>query len=134
MPLTSGRDMLRAARAGGYAVPALNVFNLEMLQAACRAAEAERAPLIVQISPRSVAYAGLRPLAALARALADETTIPVALHLDHGPDREACRAALEAGFTSVMYDGADLPYAENVARTREVVALAHGRNAAAEAE
>ena len=87
MPLTSGRDMLRAARAGGYAVPALNVFNLEMLQAACRAAEAERAPLIVQISPRSVAYAGLRSLAALARALADETTIPVALHLDHGPDR-----------------------------------------------
>lgn len=134
MPLASGRDILRAARAGGYAVPALNVFNLEMVQAACRAAEAERAPLIIQVSPRSIAYAGLRPLAAVAQALAAETTVPVALHLDHGPDRAACQAALEAGFNSVMYDGANLPYAENVARTRQVVALAHARNAAAEAE
>ena len=75
MALTSGREVLAAARAGGYAVPAFNIFNLEMLQAAFQAAEAERAPVIVQISPRSIAYAGLRPLAALATALAE--TVPV---------------------------------------------------------
>ncbi len=134
MALTNGREVLAAARAGGYAVPAFNIFNLEMLQAAFRAAEAERAPVIVQVSPRSIAYAGLRPLAALAATLAEETLVQVVVHLDHGPGLAECQAALDAGFTSVMYDGADLPYAENVSRTRAVVAAAHARGAAAEAE
>ena len=134
MALTSGRQVLAAARAGGYAVPAFNIFNLEMLQAAYRAAEAERAPVIVQISPRSIAYAGLRPLAALAATLAEKVRVPIVLHLDHGPGLAECQAALDEGFTSVMYDGADLPYAENVRRTRTVVAAAHARGAAAEAE
>lgn len=67
MGLTNGRDVLRAAHAGGYAVPAFNIFNLEMLQAAYRAAEVEQAPVIVQVSPRSVAYAGLGSLAASTR-------------------------------------------------------------------
>src|SRR5215211_1580447 len=117
MALTSGREMLAAARAGRYAVPAFNIFNLEMLQAAFQAAEAERAPVIVQVSPRSIAYAGLRPLAALATALAETVLVPVVLHFDHGPGLAECQAALDEGFTSVMYDGADLPYAENVGRT-----------------
>ena len=134
MALTSGREVLSAARAGGYAVPAFNIFNLEMLQAAFRAAEVERAPVIVQVSPRSIAYSGLRPLAALATALAESVPVPIVLHLDHGPGLAECRAALEEGFTSVMYDGADLPYAENVSRSRDVVAAAHARGAAAEAE
>jgi fructose-bisphosphate aldolase class II len=126
--------VLRAARAGEYAVPAFNVFNLEMLQAAYGAAESERAPVIVQVSPRSVAYAGLKPLAALAIALADPVPVPVVLHLDHGPGLVECQAALDVGFTSVMFDGADLPFAENVRLTRHVVAAAHARGAAAEAE
>src|SRR5215204_2155645 len=134
MALTGGREVLAAARGGGYAVPAFNIFNLEMLQAAYRAGEAERAPVMVQISPRSIAYAGLRPLAALAAALAEKVPVPVVLHLDHGPGLAECQAALDEGFTSVMYDGADLPYAENVSRTRNVVAAAHTRGAAAEAE
>jgi fructose-bisphosphate aldolase class II len=134
MALISGREVLAAARTGGYAVPAFNVFNLEMLQAALRAAEIERAPVIVQVSPRSIAYAGLRPLAALATALAESVPVPVVLHLDHGPGLPECQAALDAGFTSVMYDGADLPYSENVSRSRDVVAAAHARGAAAEAE
>ena len=134
MALTSGREVLVAARAGAYAVPAFNIFNLEMLQAAFRAAEAERAPVIVQVSPRSIAYAGLRPLAALAAALAEQAPVPVVLHLDHGPGLAECQAALDEGFTSVMYDGADLPYAENVSRMRAVVAAAHALGAAAEAE
>jgi fructose-bisphosphate aldolase, class II len=134
MALTSGREVLATARADGYAVPAFNIFNLEMLQAAYRAAEAERAPVIVQISPRSIAYAGLRPLASLAAALAEKVPVPIVLHLDHGPGLAECQAALDEGFTSVMYDGADLPYAENVSRTRDVVAAAHAQGAAAEAE
>ena len=134
MALTSGREVLSAARGGGYAVPAFNIFNLEMLQAALRAAEVERAPVIVQISPRSIAYAGLHPLAALATALAERVPVPVVLHLDHGPGLAECQAALAEGFTSVMYDGADLPYADNVSRTRDVVTAAHARGAAAEAE
>src|SRR5215208_3294929 len=134
MALTGGREVLAAARGRGYAVPAFNIFNLEMLQAAFRAAEAERAPVIVQVSPRSIAYAGLRPLAALAATLAEEMSVPVVLHLDHGPGLAECLAALDSGFTSVMYDGADLPYAENVSRTRAVVSAAHARGAAAEAE
>lgn len=134
MGLVGGREVLAAARAGRYAVPAFNVFNLEMLQAVYRAAEAERAAVIVQVSPRSVAYAGLRPLAVLAAALAEPVAVPIVLHLDHGPDLAACRDALAQGFTSVMFDGASLPFAENVARTREVVALAHAAAASAEAE
>jgi fructose-bisphosphate aldolase, class II len=134
MALVSGREVLSAARAGGYAVPAFNIFNLEMLQAAFRAGEVERSPVIVQVSPRSVAYAGLHPLAALATALAERVPVPIVLHLDHGPGLSECRAALDEGFTSVMYDGADLPYTENVSHTRDVVAAAHVRGAAAEAE
>jgi fructose-bisphosphate aldolase class II len=134
MALTNGRDVLRAARAGEYAVPAFNVFNLEMLQAAYHAAEAERAPVIVQVSPRTIDYAGLEPIAALARTLAKPVPVPVVLHLDHGPGVQECQRALEQGFTSVMYDGADLPFAANVQRTRDVVAAAHARRAAAEAE
>ena len=134
MGLVGGREVLAAARAGGYAVPAINVFNLELVQAVVRAAAAERAPVIVQVSPRSVRYVGLRPLAALVRALAEPVVSPIVLHLDHGPDLAACRAALAEGFTSVMFDGASLAFAENVERTREVVAAAHAVGASAEAE
>src|SRR5829696_6721461 len=97
MALTSGREVLGAARGGGYAVPAFNIFNLEMLQAALRAAEVERAPVIVQISPRSIAYAGLHPLAALATALAERVPVPVVPHLDHGPGLAECQAAHARG-------------------------------------
>jgi fructose-bisphosphate aldolase class II len=134
MGLIGGREVLAAARACGYAVPAFNVFNLEMIQAVCSAADLERAPVIIQVSPRSLAYAGMRPLAVLAHAYAAETAAPVVLHLDHGPDLATCRSAVAEGFTSVMFDGAALPYADNVARTQEVVALAHAAGASAEAE
>ncbi|HEU0115871.1 MAG TPA: class II fructose-bisphosphate aldolase [Thermomicrobiales bacterium] len=134
MALVDGRAALAAARAGGYAIPAFNVFDLEMLQATLGAAVAERSPVVVQVSPRTVAYAGLGPIAALAESLADPLAIPVVLHLDHGPSLDACEAALDAGFTSVMFDGAELPFDENVVWTRKVVKCAHEANAAAEAE
>jgi len=134
MALVSGREMLAAARAGGYAVPAFNIFNLEFLQAAIGAAVAERSPVVVQVSPRTVQYAGLGPIAALAESMADAAPVPVVLHLDHGASLDACEDALDAGFTSVMFDGADLPFEENIVWTRKVVACAHAANASAEAE
>jgi fructose-bisphosphate aldolase class II len=134
MALVGGREMLVAARAGGYAIPAFNVFNLEMVQAALGAATAERSPVVIQVSPRTAGYAGLPTIAAIVRSLAAECEVPVALHLDHGPNIEAVRNALAVGFTSVMYDGADLPFAENVARSRAVVETAHAAGASAEAE
>ncbi|MGI9253906.1 MAG: class II fructose-bisphosphate aldolase [Thermomicrobiales bacterium] len=134
MTLVGGRGMLVAARDGGYAIPAFNVFNLEMVQAALGAAEAERSPVVIQVSPRTASYAGLKTIAAITRSLAAECAVPVALHLDHGPNLAAVEDALAAGFTSVMYDGADLPFAENVARTVAVVAAAYAAGASAEAE
>ncbi len=134
MPIVDARPMLRAAQLGGYAIPAFNVFNLEFVQAVVAGAEAERAPVVIQVSPRTVAYAGLPAIAGIVAAIAGPSPVPIALHLDHGPSLAMCEAALNHGFTSVMFDGASLPFAENVARTREVVALAHGRGANAEAE
>lgn len=134
MTLVDGRPMLRAAREGGYAIPALNVFNLEMVQAVCAGAVAERAPIVIQVSPRTVEYAGLIPIARIVQAIAGEISTPVALHLDHGPSYEACAAALDAGFTSVMFDGSHLSWNDNIAETRRIVNLAHANNASAEAE
>ncbi|MFM9105586.1 MAG: ketose-bisphosphate aldolase [Chloroflexota bacterium] len=134
MALVGGREMLVAARAGGYAIPAFNVFNLEMVQAALAAAAAERSPVVIQVSPRTAGYAGLPVISAIVRVLAAECPVPVALHLDHGPDLGAVEDALFAGFTSVMYDGADLPFAENASRSAEVVRVAHAAGASAEAE
>lgn len=110
------------------------MFNLEMAQAVIAAAEAERSPVVLQISPRSIAYAGLAPLAALVRELAAASPASIALHLDHGPSFTACDAALDVGFTSVMFDGASLPFAENAKATRAVAEMAHRRGAAAEGE
>ena len=140
MALVSGREILAAARDGGYAVPAFNIFNLEMLQATLGAAVAERSPVVIQVSPRTIEYAslgpihGLGPIAAVAETLADPVPVPVVLHLDHGHDIDACERALDVGFTSVMYDGASLPFDENVVWTRKVVECAHHANASAEAE
>lgn len=134
MAIVDGRELLRAARAGRYAVPAFNIFNLEMAQAVCRAAEAERAPIVIQVSPRTVEYAGLKSIAAIVRTQAEPLPTPVALHLDHGPSRAACEAALAEGFSSVMFDGSHLPWDENIAETRRIVELAHAAGASAEAE
>lgn len=134
MAIVDGRPMLAAARAGGYAIPAFNIFNLEMLQAVCAGAAAESAPIVIQVSPRTIEYAGLPAIGALARAIAGTASTPMALHLDHGRDLEMCRAALAEGFSSIMFDGAHLPWDENVAQTRQIVELAHADGASAEAE
>lgn len=123
--LTELRAILGAARAGGYAVGAFNVYNLEGVLAVVGAAEGANSPAILQLHPGSLREGGVA-LVALCVAAARGAAVPVAVHLDHSPTHEAMRVALAAGVGSIMADGAGRPYAENVAFTAEAVALAGG--------
>jgi fructose-bisphosphate aldolase class II len=125
---------LRAARAGGYAIPAFNAVNLETAQAIVRAAESERAPVIVQISQNAARYAGLGPLAAIGRELRDHTSIPVILHFDHAETLEVAKSALEHGFDMVMLEGGNLEIDAQMAQLRALAEIAHAQDAAIEAE
>lgn len=120
MPLTTTRKMLLDAQAGHYAVGAFNVENMEMAQAIISAAEELRAPVILQTTPSTVRYAGTGMYAAMVAALAQEATVPVAMHLDHGDSFALCAQALRSGYTSVMIDGSKLPLEENIALTYKV--------------
>ena len=105
MPLTTTVSMLRKAQEQGFAVGAFNVENMEMAQAIISAAEELRAPVILQTTPSTVRYAGTGMYAAMVAALAQEATVPVAMHLDHGDSFALCAQALRSGYTSVMIDG-----------------------------
>ena len=120
--------ILKAARAGNYAVPAFNAVNLETAQAIVRAAELEQSPVIVQISQNAARYAGLHLLAALGRTLCERASVPVVLHFDHARTVDSAREALEHGFDMVMLEGDD------VKALCALADLAHGRGAALEAE
>jgi fructose-bisphosphate aldolase class II len=124
MPLVSGREIIRRTAEEGWAAGAFNVFNIETAQAVVRAAEAERAPVFLQVGPTGLAHGGPGALAAACLALARECAAPVAVHLDHAQDYDQVAACFAAGFTSLMYDGAAQPYAVNVAVTRRATALA----------
>ncbi|MGI6201254.1 MAG: class II fructose-bisphosphate aldolase [Christensenellales bacterium] len=124
MSLVTSREMLARAMAEGYGVPAFNANCLEMIPALIAAAQAERAPLIVQISKRFLDFYPARTIAALARRCAEEADVPVCIHLDHGASLEQAEACLKAGFTSIMYDGSALPHEQNIAATRAVARLA----------
>ena len=132
--LTDTRSMLRDALAGGYAVGAFNVENAEMVWAVVAAAEALKAPVILQTTSSTLKYFAPRVFAAMARAMAEEASVPVALHLDHGNGYEIVKACIQAGYTSVMIDGSALPYEENVALTRRVCELAALNGTPVEAE
>lgn len=136
MTIVSGKAIVQTARDHGYAVGAFNTNNLEWTQAILRVAQAKQAPTIIAISMGAVNYmGGFKTVAQLIRNLDDalNITVPIAIHLDHG-DYEAAKAAIQAGFTSVMFDGSHLPLAENLAKTREIVALAHAQDISVEAE
>jgi len=133
MPLADAQEILAAARAGGYAVAAFNVNNLEFLQAVVAAAEEERAPTFVALTESALAYGG-EPLARLALDVIGAASVPLVLHLDHGKSLEAARAAVALGFTSVMVDGSTRPYEENVALCRAAVEEFAPRGVAVEAE
>lgn len=132
--LVSPREFLQDARRGGWAVGGFNVYNLESARAVVQAAEELRAPVMLQTSSGAVAHVGLEAMVALASELTRSVRVPVALHLDHGKDPELARAAIAAGYTSVMIDASLFPMAENVATTRAIIALARPRGVQVEAE
>lgn len=131
--LTPTAELLSHARVSGYAIGAFNVYNLEGVKAVIAAAEAEHSPVMLQIHLAALDFGG-PGLIALCLEAARGASVMAAVHLDHSTSPAAIRAALAAGVTSVMADGSGLPFAENVAFTREVVALAHANSAIVEAE
>ena len=124
MAFVTTHEMLGKAQAGGYAVGAFNAENLEMVQAIIAAAEAEKAPVIIQTTPGTLKYAGPECFGGLVSRLARDAKVPVALHLDHGNSYELAEKCAGEGYTSLMIDGSKLPYEENIALTRSVVEMA----------
>lgn len=134
MGLVNGIDMLRQARAGGYAVGAFDLINLEFLEGVLAGAVGRRAPVILSLAEIHFDYVDLDLFAPALLRAAERAPIPASVHLDHGEDMDTIERALAAGFTSVMIDGSALSYEENVRLTREVVRMAHAAGAAVEAE
>lgn len=132
--LINPAKLLTHARAQGRALAAFNIYTLETLQAVAAAAARAGSPLLLQASPATILFAGADFLSAMARAAAKRWQLPVALHLDHAQDLDLIQECLEAGFTSVMYDGSRLPLSENIANTRRVVEIAARYGAAVEGE
>ncbi len=134
MPLVTTKEMFKKAYEGGYAIGAFNVNNMEIIQGIVGAAKKLNAPVILQVSKGARAYANHKYLVKLVEAAVEETGLPIALHLDHGPDFETCKSCIDGGFTSVMIDGSSLPYEENVAVTKKVVEYAHAHGVVVEGE
>ncbi|MCO1339777.1 fructose-bisphosphate aldolase [Kocuria polaris] len=135
MTRTSTLQLLAAARTAGRGIGAFNVLHLETAEALVAAAEEAGLPVILQISENCVRYHGsLGPIGLATIAAAEAASVPVAVHLDHAEDAALAREAIDLGFSSVMYDGAALAYADNVAATAAVVRYAHAAGAAVEAE
>jgi len=133
--LVTLKQILGKAHRGHYAVGAFNVNNLEMIQAVMLAAEAEKSPAIMSTSEGAIHYAGMEELGALAHLAANRSKRAITFHLDHGKNVELIKKAIRSGlYGGVMFDGSSLPYAENVATTKELVALAHKTNVSVEAE
>lgn len=134
MPLVIGKEILDAAKSGGYLVPSFNTNNLETTQAILETAEKMRAPVFIQVSDGARKYAGMENLSNLVRDMAGRVSVPVALHLDHGANYEMVLQALRAGFTSVMIDASHHPLEENIAETLKCVEAAHAVGVSVEAE
>ena len=135
MPLTPTARILRTAERDGFAAGAFNVIQLEHAEAILAGAQQAKAPVILQISENAVRYhGGLAPIAAAVRAAARACPTPAALHLDHATGFELIQEAAACGFGSVMFDGSTLPWAENVAATREITEWCHDHGLLVEAE
>ena len=135
MPLVTTTEMFKKAYDGGYAIGAFNVNNMEIVQGITEAAREVNAPLILQVSKGARAYANHTYLVKLVEAAVIECpNIPIALHLDHGPDFETCKSCIDGGFTSVMIDASSKPFEENIEITKKVVEYAHDHGVVVEAE
>lgn len=131
--LVSTKSLLAKARKHGYAVGAFNINNLETLQSVISAARKLSSPVIIQTSEGALQYAGLEYLKAIT-LVASKERIPIALHLDHGKNLDVVKECIAKGYTSVMYDGSSLPYAENLRNTKKVVGWATKKGVSVEAE
>ena len=134
MSLVTTKEMFKKAYAGGYAIGAFNVNNMEIIQGITDAAGELRSPVILQVSNGARNYANHNYLVKLVEAANLQYDIPIALHLDHGSSFERCVQALRLGFTSVMYDASAKSFEENAEETKEIVRIAHAVGASVEAE
>ncbi len=134
MALVTTKEMFKKAFEGKYAIGAFNINNMEIIQGVVNAAAKLNSAVILQVSKSALAYAGPKYLMAMVNAAIEETGIDIAVHLDHGPDLETVKKVIDAGFTSVMFDGSHFEYEENVAKTKEVVDYAHSKGVVVEAE
>lgn len=134
MPLANTLEMVVAAQKGGYAVPAVNIVDELSMRAVVQVAEEARSPIILQTSVKTVKTSGAQPLSFLARRLAALSTTQVSLHLDHCPDRAMITTAIEAGWSSVLFDASDRPLDQARAETAEVCAEAHAVGVTVESE
>lgn len=134
MTLATLSDVLQPALRDGYAVAGVVTLGWEDMRAYVTAAEQEGAPIILQAGPGCRAHTPLPVLSAMFHALATSASVPVVAHLDHGYTLEDCETAIACGFTSVMFDGSRLPLEENIAKTREIAALANAAGVSCEGE
>ena len=135
MPLVTTKEMFEKSMKEHYAIGAFNVNNMEIIQGIMDAAKQEKSPVILQASHGAIKYARVNYLMKMIEAAVEEAPdIPVAIHLDHGPDFETCKMCIDAGFTSVMIDGSKYDFEENVALTKKVVDYAHAHGVVVEAE
>ena len=132
--LISTKLLLEKAMEQKFAVGAYNVNNMEIIQGIVAAAKELNAPLILQVSKGAREYAGIKYIKKLVEAAEEDSGLPIALHLDHGPTVELCKQCVDDGFTSIMFDGSHEPFAENVRMTKEVVDYAHKHDVPVEAE
>ena len=136
MVLVSAKEMVEKAHEGHYAIPAFNTNNLEWTKCILAAVEKAKSPVIIQTSESAAKYmGGYKMVVDMVRDLHDAMgiTVPVALHLDHG-SYEGAKACIEVGYTSVMFDGSHFDFAENVEKSKEIIALAHSVGVSVECE
>ena len=134
MPLVTTKEMFEKSMKEGFAIGAFNINNMEILQGIIDAAQKQNSPVILQASSGAIKYARIKYLMKMVEAAVEETSIPIAIHLDHGADFERCKMCIDNGFTSVMIDGSKYSFEENIEITKKVVEYAHERGVVVEAE
>lgn len=132
--LSNLKEILYLAEKGSYAIGAFNVQNLEFARGIIDAAQEHPSPLIMQISSRTLHFFGINEILQPCLSMAKDCPVPICIHLDHAKDIALIRSAVDAGFTSVMYDGSSLPLQENIRQSQMVVDLCRGKQISVEAE
>ena len=135
MPLVTTKEMFEKSMKEKFAIGAFNVNNMEIIQGIVDAAAENKSPVILQASSSAIKYARINYLMKMIEAATEEhPEVPIAIHLDHGPDFETCKMCVDSGFTSVMFDGSKYDFEENIRLTKQVVDYAHSKGVVVEAE